>query len=383
MTDAPKTIGRYEVQSLLGEGGMGRVYLARDPVLARDVAIKVLREDRALPEDARKEMVARMRAEARAAATVRHPNLVTLHDMGEGELGLFLVFEYVPGPTLRERISAGPIPPLEVARIAIELGAALTTAHEAGVTHRDVKPENIICSPTGAVLADFGLARLDSSYSSESTGSVAYSAPETLVEGGSFSPASDQFSLAVSLYEALAGKRAFAGGDLGALAASIAKDEPQPLSEARPPSERSDPSERLMLTRSEGVMRRALQKEPTLRYPTCRAFGEALGSAIDVRISSGFPTISMHSASIVPRATRRWQNIVVAAALAVIVVLLLIGRSEQNKEKDKDNASLKSVASDFSATVQPRHRGPRIHVPPPSASVSSSAMPAMPAMSGP
>jgi len=367
MIETPKTIGRYDVIRLLGEGGMGRVFLAKDPVLGREVAIKVLRDDLALPPDVKEQLVSRMRNEARAAATVRHPNLVTLHDMGESdEVGLFLVFEYVQGPTLRERIATnGAIPPLEVSRIAMELGAALTTAHEAGVIHRDVKPENVICSSTGAVLTDFGLARIpDSNLTTKGMrlGTIGYSAPETLAATGTFSPASDQFSLAATLYEALSGKRAFDGEDILAVAARIANDEPPLLTDARAASLTDfDYRERLMLTRAEGVLRRALQKEPTLRYPSCKAFGDALGSAIDVRVSSGFPTISMHSASIVPRATRRWQNIAIAGALALIAGLFFYGRPPH----DHDGASLKSAASAFSAAVPPAsHHHPRHHARP-------------------
>ena len=359
MSDSPAAIGRYEVIRLLGEGGMGRVFLAKDPVLGREVAIKVLRDDLALPPDVKEQLLSRMRHEARAAATVRHPHLVTLHDMGEAdEVGLFLVFEYVKGPTMRERIATdGPIPPLEVARIAMELGAALTTAHQAGVIHRDVKPENVICSETGAVLTDFGLARIpDSNLTSKgmTLGTLGYAAPETLAATGTFSPASDQFSLAATLYEALTGKRAFDGDDLLAVAARIANDDPPPMA-----SEQTEFREKLMLTRAEGVLRRALQKEPTNRYPSCRAFGDALGSAIDVRVSSGFPTISMHSASIVPRATRRWQNIAIAAALALIAGLFFWGRPP------REGASFKSAASAFSASLPiaaPTHHHLRHHV---------------------
>ena len=352
MNDTPKSIGRYEVVRLLGEGGMGRVFLAKDPVLGRDVAIKVLRDDLALPPDVKEQLVSRMRNEARAAATVRHPNLVTLHDMGESdEVGLFLVFEYVAGPTLRERVASGPIPPLEVARMALELGAALTTAHEAGIIHRDVKPENIICSSTGAVITDFGLARIpDSNLTTKGMklGTIGYSAPETLAATGTFAPASDQFSLAATMYEALAGRRAFDGEDVLAIASRIANDEPPPLVKAEPADISSiDYREKLMLTRAEGVLRRGLQKDPANRYPTCRAFGDALGAAIDVRVSSGFPVISMHSASIVPKATRRWQNIAIGAALALIVGLFFWGRPPQPA------SPLRSAASAFSSSVRP------------------------------
>jgi serine/threonine-protein kinase len=347
----PKQIGRYDVVRLLGEGAVGRVYLAKDPVLGREVAIKVVRDA---------ELAPKLRSEARAAATVRHPNILTLHDMGESDdIGLFLVFEYVPGPTLRDRISEGTVPPLDVARIAMELGAALTTAHEAGVLHRDVKPENVICATTGAVLCDFGIGK----------GTPAYAAPETLGASPEYTPRSDQFSLAATLYEALTGKRAFSGEDAAALAQSIANDDPPPMS-----GDDTDYTRKLMLTRAEGVLRRAFQKEPTLRYPSSRAFGDALGAAIDVRVSSGFPTISMHSASIVPKATRRWQNMFLLAAVLVIVGLFMLGRGDKNEHEQADAAPLKAAQSAFSSAVRPHHH---VHLPPPppSASVALDAEP--------
>ncbi len=376
---APERIGRYEVIRPLGEGGMGRVYLAKDTVLGREVAVKVLRDDLGLPPEVKASLHERMKNEARAAATVRHPNLVTLHDMGEDEAGLYLVFEYVQGPTLREKLAAGALPPIDVARIAMELGNALTTAHEAGVIHRDIKPENIILSSTGAVLTDFGLARMpDSTLTTKGAvlGTIGYCAPETLT-GGKFSPASDQFSLAATLYEALCGKRAFQGDDMVSTAAMVATEEPKPLPEAIPPRvSRSSGGDtittpaveqateldwriRIMLGRADGVVRRALSKDPADRYPSCRVFCESLNAAIDVRPSSGFPALSgLHSASIVPKATRRWQNIIVGAALTVIVALILLGREQQS------GVSLKAVASAFSATVAPTHApsSPPTHV---------------------
>src|SRR3954454_15512065 len=123
---------------------MGRVLLAHDPVLDRDVAVKLLRDDLKIPADVRDGLIVRMRHEARAAARVSHPNHVTLHDMGEDdEVGLYLVFEYVEGPTLKQRIAEARPPPAQAARLARELGGALTFAHAAGILHRDVKPENV------------------------------------------------------------------------------------------------------------------------------------------------------------------------------------------------------------------------------------------------
>jgi serine/threonine protein kinase len=205
-------IGRYEIELLLGQGGMGRVFLARDTVLGRDVAIKVLRDDLGLTPELRAQLVERMRQEARATATLSHPAMVTLHDMGEDDrVGLYLVFERIAGPTVRERLhETGPLPHAEIAQIARALGSALTHAHVAGVVHRDVKPENVMLSAVGPKLTDLGIARLPDSTLTRTTtvlGTPAYSAPEALASG-TFGPESDQFSMAATLYEALTGQRA-------------------------------------------------------------------------------------------------------------------------------------------------------------------------------
>src|ERR1700734_3003487 len=194
--DLPGRIGRYDVERLLGEGGMGRVLLARDTVLGREVALKILRDDLGLTPELKTQLVDRMRQEGRPAATLSHPAMVTLHDMGEDEnAGLYLVFERIVGRTLREQIEQkGPLAPLEVAQLARGLGSALAHAHAAGVVHRDVKPENVMLSPTGPKLTDFGIARLpDSTLTSAGTvlGTPAYSAPEGLATG-TFGAYSDQ-----------------------------------------------------------------------------------------------------------------------------------------------------------------------------------------------
>jgi eukaryotic-like serine/threonine-protein kinase len=268
----PPTIGRYEVVRLLGEGAMGRVLLARDPVLERDVAVKHLREDLKIPREVRQGLLVRMRHEARAAARVAHPNLVVIHDMGEdAAIGLYLVFEYVAGPTLKQRIAKDRLLSHEVARLGAELGAALTVAHEAGVLHRDIKPENLILARWGGKIADFGIARIpDSTLTHQGglMGTPAYSAPETF-RSGKFSPASDQFSLAASLYEALSGRRAFPGDDAVAVAAKIASDPPEPFARS------------LALPQAvDDVLARALSRKAEERFPTCAAFGEALAAGL-------------------------------------------------------------------------------------------------------
>ena len=226
-------LGRYRVERLLGEGGMGRVYLAADTVLGRKVAIKVLRDDLGLTKDARSHLDAQLRIEARAVAAVSHPNVVVLHDMGDDpKVGLYLVFEYVSGESLRARISEGPLLLEDVARLAFD--SALDAAHEASVLHRDVKPENIFLARIGSTIGDFGITRIpDTSITKTGSGVVgtpAYAAPETL-RGPlrEIDSRSDQFSLAATLYEAVTGERAFPGEDLLSVAAAIGASTPAPI----------------------------------------------------------------------------------------------------------------------------------------------------------
>lgn len=270
--DLPVAVGRYRVIRVLGEGAMGRVLLAHDPVLDREVALKHLRDDLRVPREVREGLIVRMRHEARAAARVAHPNIVTLHDMCEdAELGLYLVFEYVEGPTLKDRLRDGPLSPAQAARLARELGEALTLAHGAGVVHRDVKPENIILASTGGKVADFGIARIpDSTLTHQGglMGTPAYSAPETF-RAGKFSPESDQFSLAAVMYEAISGERAFPGDDAVSVTAKIAHDHPEPI------------GERLGLPAIDEVLARGFSKRPEQRFPSCEAFALALARALD------------------------------------------------------------------------------------------------------
>lgn len=293
--DLPPNVGRYEVRGLIGEGSMGRVLLAHDPVLDRDVAVKHLRGDLKIPRDVRNGLVTRMRHEARAAARVAHPNLVVLHDMGEDDaVGLYLVFEYVEGLTLKQRIAEGRMPPAEVARLAHELGAGLRVAHDAGILHRDVKPENVILAKTGGKIADFGIARIpDSTLTHQGglMGTPAYSAPETF-RAGKFSPASDQFSLAASLYEALSGERAFPGDDAVSVAAKIAHESPEPFAASLG-----------LAAAVDAVFARGLARKPEDRFASCSELGEALAEAI-AQDPAGARVEATATAAIPARASR-------------------------------------------------------------------------------
>src|SRR5690349_3296055 len=276
-------IGRYQPVRLLGRGAMGRVLLAHDPVVGRDVAIKLLRDDLVIVPEQRDALIDRMRQEARASARVSHPNIVNLYDLGEDpELGLYLVFEYAEGVTLEQRIAKGPLGPEAGAKLSRELGDALTTAHAAGVLHRDVKPQNIILTATGAKIADFGIARVpDSTLTRDGgiLGTPAYSAPECITNG-EFSPQSDQFSLAATLYEALSQRRAFPGDDAVTVANHIQTDEPPAIASGCGLDAHVD-----------GVLARALAKSPERRFPSAREFGDALAEALGQRTRMALPTI--------------------------------------------------------------------------------------------
>jgi eukaryotic-like serine/threonine-protein kinase len=270
-----RSIGRYEPVRVLGRGAMGRVLLGHDPVVDRRVAIKLLRDDLVIPPEQKDALIDRMRQEARASARVQHPNIVGLYDMGEdSELGLYLVFEYAEGLTLEQRIAKGPLGPEAGAKLARELGDALTTAHAAGVLHRDIKPQNIILTPTGAKIADFGIARVpDSTLTRDGglLGTPAYSAPECITKG-TFSPFSDQFSLAATLYEALSQARAFPGEDAVSVATRITTDIPPGIAQLCGLDPHVD-----------AILLRGMAKVPGDRFPSARELGEALAEALAAR----------------------------------------------------------------------------------------------------
>jgi serine/threonine protein kinase len=382
--ELPATIGRYSIKRLIGEGAMGRVLLAHDPVLDRDVAVKHLRSDLKIPRDVRAGLLTRMRHEARAAARVAHPNLVVLHDMGEDEgIGLYLVFEYVEGPTLKQRIAEGPLPPAEVAKLARDLGGALTLAHDAGILHRDIKPENVILAKSGGKIADFGIARIpDSTLTHQGglMGTPAYSAPETF-RAGKFSPASDQFSLAATLYEAVSGERAFPGDDAVAVAAKIASDAPEPF------------ARRLGLAPAvDEVLARALGRSPEQRFSSCAELGSALADALTrapspaaVKLESA-PALGLPSAPIVRRADeppreRTTGQVILGAAVVVVTATLLVRTALRSSEEDAAELDVPPPATSQSAgaaSVRPLGPQPLAALPraPAKALPASSTLPA-------
>lgn len=220
---------RYEVIRLLSRGGMAEVYLATDRQLGRRVALKVIREQLAADD----RFVARFRREARAAASLGHPNVVSVHDVGSHEGVPFMVMEHVPGRTLAEILrEQGPLPPDRVAEIGAAAARALAAAHSAGIVHRDVKPGNIMLTDSGQVkVLDFGIARalqwtpVTDTYSVH--GTAEYMSPEQ-VRGEGVDRRSDLYSLGAVLYELLAGRPPFAGETSLAVAYKHIEETPPP-----------------------------------------------------------------------------------------------------------------------------------------------------------
>ena len=221
---------RYSIARTLGRGGVAEVFLAHDGVLGRDVALKILNRERSRDD----EYVERFRREAQSAAALSHPNIVSIYDRGEAEDGsCYICMEYLPGGTLKDRISRdGRLAPSVVAEVAMQISGALDAAHERGVIHRDIKPQNVLITRSGDVkVADFGIALAESETSitraNRVLGTAAYMSPEQAT-GGRVGPRSDLYSLGVVMYEMLTGEVPFEGDDPVAVATKHVNATPRP-----------------------------------------------------------------------------------------------------------------------------------------------------------
>jgi eukaryotic-like serine/threonine-protein kinase len=246
MLEAGSKLGPYEVVGPLGAGGMGEVYRARDTRLERTVAIKILPAQFS-SDPARKQ---RFEREAKTISALNHPNICVLHDIGSQDGVDYLVMECVEGETLAKRLEKGPLPLEHVLRYGAQIADALDKAHRSGVVHRDLKPGNIMLTPSGAKLLDFGLAKPATPLASVATltmaspkspvteqgtivGTFQYMSPEQ-VEGKELDGRSDIFSLGAVLYEMLTGKQAFEGKSQLSVASAILEKEPTPISAVKP-----------------------------------------------------------------------------------------------------------------------------------------------------
>lgn len=231
--------GRYRILGLIGRGGMGRVWRAYDAELHREVAVKELRLPEEIDDAERREWYARAGREARAAARLRHPGIVAVHDRVVGDDGRpWLVMELVAGASLEDTLrTGGPLPVGRVAAIGRQMLDALTAAHAQGIVHRDVKPANVLLDGDRAVLTDFGIAAVEGdatvTKSGVLLGTPAYMAPEQ-VRGHAATPKSDLWSLGATLYAAVEGRPPFAGPTHGAVFVAIATEDPAPPVNAGP-----------------------------------------------------------------------------------------------------------------------------------------------------
>ncbi|HEY7368918.1 MAG TPA: serine/threonine-protein kinase, partial [Thermoanaerobaculia bacterium] len=275
-------LGPYSILAPLGAGGMGEVYRARDNRLSRDVAIKVLPAAYAQDPD----RLRRFRQEAIAASALNHPNILTVHDVGDVEGAPYVVSELLEGETLRERLTSGPLPSRKAVEIGIQIADGLAAAHEKGIVHRDLKPENLFLTTDERVkILDFGLAkrsRPDEGRESGSgaktvtagtqsgvvLGTLGYMSPEQ-VRGHSADHRSDIFALGATLYEMLTGRRAFAGASPADTMSAILREEPALLPSAPdfPPALAQ-------------IVRRCLEKSPVERFQSARDLRFALQESL-------------------------------------------------------------------------------------------------------
>ena len=318
-------IGRYTIVSTLGQGGMGKVYLARDPVIGRNVALKVITMRPDLPDDEAAQYRERFLREAQAAGALVHPNIVAVHDVGLDPATRcpYIVMEHVPGQDLKKVIlSRAPLPGPEAVGIVLQIAAALDYAHKSGIVHRDIKPANVLCTEQGRVkITDFGVARLagsDLTRSDQFVGSPGFMSPEQL-KGGLIDGRSDLFALGVILYQLLTGKAPFEGESVSEVLYRIST---QP---AEPPSDRhSDVSPDF-----DAILEKALAKDPAQRYQTGRDMITALAPL--TRESAQAAVAAPAAASGAPDdsvAPSRWFALASQwqlGALAAFLALALIG----------------------------------------------------------
>ncbi len=268
-----KTLAHYEILRSLGRGGMGEVYLARDTRLGREVALKFLPADLQTDPSRR----ARFEREAQTVAALNHPHVVTVHAVEEAGGQPFIVMEFVDGKTLDEVVDAGGLPMSRFFELALALTDAVAAAHARGITHRDLKPRNVMIDGDGRLkVLDFGLAKLleeapeagddatiaaDPGVTREGTivGTAAYMSPEQ-AEGKPVDNRSDVFSLGILLYQMLTGRKPFEGDTLMSTLTAVLRDEPRPVIEIRPDLPRQ-------MSR---IIRRCLEKAPDRRYESAR-----------------------------------------------------------------------------------------------------------------
>jgi serine/threonine-protein kinase len=313
-------LGSHEITALLGKGGMGEVYRARDLKLKREVAIKILPEEFSRDAD----RLSRFQREAEALASLNHPNIAAIYDLQEANESRFLVLELVEGETLADRISRGPIPVEEGLSISKQIAEALEAAHEKGIIHRDLKPANIKLAPNGSVkILDFGLAKVfskdarDASDSNSPTlsmaatqqgiilGTAAYMSPEQ-ARGRGVDRRTDVWALGCVLFEMLAAKQAFAGDNVTDIIANVVKSEPEwtALPRGTPPAVRA-------------LVRSCLCKDPRRR---CQHVGDARIAIEDAIAQPPMSAEASVNTAMIVTARPLWRR-----AIPIIVTAIVVG----------------------------------------------------------
>jgi serine/threonine-protein kinase len=323
---------RYELTELVGTGGMSSVYKAHDTLLERNVALKIL-HDHYADDD---EFVERFRREARMAAQLSHPNIVTVIDRGEAGGRQFIVFEYIDGENLKERlVRAGRLPVEDALELALEIAHGLAYAHQYGLVHRDVKPQNVLLNGDGrAKVTDFGIARsLDVEHGVTQTGTVLgtsnYIAPEQ-ASGQQVDAQTDVYSLGVVLYELLAGDVPFPGETFVSVAMKHVNEPPPNLLDVRgdvPP-------------RVAAAVDRALEKDPSRRFPSMEAFADELAACLadSGDDGSGDATMVVPPAAATTRkrrGRRSWTWPLLIAGLAVLAIAAVVAALVAFRDQDK------------------------------------------------
>lgn len=267
---AGERVGPYQIERVLGRGGMGTVYLARHDRLSRPVALKLL------PAGASPDRVARFRREAEAVAALRHPGVVQVHEVGEADSRPYMAMEFVPGGTLAARLAAAPLPPAEAARVVEAVARAVAAAHTAGVIHRDLKPENVLLDPAGVPkVADFGLAKYREGAASTQLetqtgallGTPAYMAPEQAAGAAEAGPAADVYGLGAILYECLTGRPPFKAATVLETLDQVRHQEPVRPRQLQPGVPKD----------LENLCLKCLEKAPNRRYPSGGELADDLG----------------------------------------------------------------------------------------------------------
>src|SRR6202049_3096720 len=325
-------LGPYEILSSVGAGGMGEVYKARDTRLDRIVAIKVLPTHLA----DRSELRERFEREAKTIASLNHPHICTLHDIGQQDGIDYLVMEYLEGETLAQRLQKSSLPLEQVLQYAIEIADALDKAHRKGVTHRDLKPGNIMITKTGTKLLDFGLAKLKqevapaipdsqlptvkSAVTAEGTilGTLQYMAPEQ-VEGkqNEIDARTDIFAFGAVVYEMATGRKAFEGKSSASRMAAIMISDPPPMSSLQPVTP-------LALDR---VVKKCLAKDPEERWQSARDVTDELKWIAEGGSQAGLLTAAPKDSGAIQAAPASTSKLpwTVAAALVIVAVVMAFG----------------------------------------------------------